>query len=189
MVTGALSQSDQTLAFLAGYGWAMWAVQEFEFNLAVLTILRSPVKTPSRQLDSQQKMYSALRKQFATYRHRFEHASAKELQNLLPDDLPEPLRSDLDELIDARNDLAHRYLRRTLRQDAPDLRSALQAVQALGQRFVDAGEELLALAEQSAAVRPPNLTDMQYEAIQRLGRAAAAGTPVDDALASLAEPV
>jgi hypothetical protein len=183
-----LGQSEQTLAFLAAYGWAMWAVQQFEYNLAALTILRAPVKSPGRQLDSEQKMYSALQKQFATYRHRFERASARELQNLLPDELPARLRSDLDDLIDARNDLAHRYLRRTLEPASPNLRHELQAVQALGQRFVAAGDELLALMEQSVADRPANLTDAQYEALQRLGRAAAAGASLDDALTSSTVP-
>lgn len=183
-----LAQSEQTLAFLAVYGWAMWAVQQFEYNLAALTILRAPVKSPGRQLDSAQKMYSALQKQFATYRHRFERASAKELQNLLPDELPARLRSDLDDLIDARNDLAHRYLRRTLEPASPDLRHELQAVQTLGQRFVAAGDELLALMEQSVADRPANLTDAQHEALQRLGRAAAAGASLDDALTSSTAP-
>jgi hypothetical protein len=180
---GPLNQSDETMAFLVGYGWAMWAVQTFEYRLAGLTILRSPVKSPGRVLDTNQKVYSALQKQFAAYRHRFERASAKELQKLLPGDIPEPLRAELDALVDARNDLAHRYLRRTLGGvDRPDLREELQGVRALGQRFVEAGEKLLVLMEQAVAERPPNLSDVQFEALQGLGRAAAEGVPLEEAL-------
>jgi hypothetical protein len=185
---GPLNQSDEALAFLAGYGWAMWAVQTFEYRLAGLTILRSPVKSPTRLLDTNQKVYSALRKQFAAYQHRFERASAKELQNLLPGDIPEPLRAELDALVDARNDLAHRYLQRTLGSASrPDLRGELQTVRALGQRFVEAGAKLLALMEEAVAERPPNLSDVQFEALQRLGRAAAEGVPLEDALGSPTE--
>jgi len=186
---GPLAQSDHALAFLAAYGWAMWAVQEFEYKLAVLTILRSPVKSPNRRIDSAQKLHSALQKQFGTVQHHLGRASAKELQNLLPEDLSESLRAKLDDLIDIRNDLAHDYLRRTLAESAPDLQAALRAVQALGQRFVDAGEELLELAEAGVAGRPANLSDEQFDNLQRLGRAAAAGTPLDQALAELAAPV
>jgi hypothetical protein len=186
---GSAGEAVGALAFLATYGWAMWAVQQFEYNPAALTILRSPVKSPNRKIDSAQKLYSALEKQFAKYRHRLERASAKELQKLLPDDLPETLRSNLGELIVARNDLAHRYLRRTLDEKATDLETALRTVQALGQRFVDVGEELLALAEKAVAARPSNLSDEQYDNLQRLGRAVASGTPLDEALAALARPV
>jgi len=184
---GLLSRSDQTLAFLATYGWVMWAVQRFEYNLAALTILRSPVKSPNRKIDSAQKLHSALEKQFATYRHRLERASAKELQQLLPADLPEALSSDLDDLITARNDLAHRYLRRTFDGGPADLKTAVRTVQALGQRFVDVGEEVRVVAEAAVAVRPPNLSDEQYDTLQRLGHAAATGTPLDEALALLAD--
>ncbi len=97
-----LSQSDEQLAFLAAYGWAMWAVQVFEYRLAGLSIMRTAAKTPARVLDTPQKVYSALEKQFAQSEHRFERASAKELRNLLPTDLPEPLNSELDELVDKR---------------------------------------------------------------------------------------
>jgi hypothetical protein len=183
-----LSGLEEQLGFLAAYGWAMWAVQQFEHNLAGLGILRSPVKSADRRLDSAQKVYSALEKQFATYQHRFERASAKELRDLLPGDLPEPLESELDSLISARNDLAHRYVRRVLAQSAIDFRREIQTVRALGQRFSDAGNQLTSLMEQAAASRPPNLSDIQYEALQKLGRAAAAGTSLPDALASLARP-
>lgn len=186
---GPLSQSDQAMAFLAAYGWAMWAVQQFEYRLAVLTILRSPVRSPNRRIDSAQKLHSALQKQFATVQHRLGRASANELQNLLPDDLSKTLRANLDDLIDVRNDLAHDYLRRTLGAPAPDLQAALRAVQALGQRFVDAGDELLELAEAGVAARPANLSDEQFDNLQRLGRATAAGTPLDQALAELADPI
>jgi hypothetical protein len=60
-------------------------------------------------------------------------------------------------------------------------------VQALGQRFVDTGEELRNLAYAAVAERPPNLSDEQYDNLQQLARAAAAGTPLHEALASLAE--
>lgn len=186
---GPLSHSDQVLAFLAAYGWAMWAVQQFEYRLAVLTILRSPVKSPSRRIHSAQKLHSALQKQFATVQHHLGRASARELRNLLPEDLLGTLRADLDELIEIRNDLAHDYLRRTLGASAPDLPAALRAVQALGQRFADAGDELLELIPASGAARPPNLSDEQFDNLQRLGRAAAAGTALDQALAGLAAPV
>jgi hypothetical protein len=163
----------------------MWAVQAFEYRLAGLTILRSPVKSPTRLLDTRQKVHSALQKQFASYRHRFERASAKELQRLLPNDIPEPLRAEVDALIEARNDLAHRYLRRTLESGgSPDLRAELQTVQTLGRRFVDAGEKLLALMQEAVAERPANLSDVQFDALQRLGRAAAEGVPLEAALGS-----
>jgi hypothetical protein len=122
---------DEVLPFLASYGWAMWA-QRFEYYLAGLSIVRSPVKKPGRLLDTEQKAYSALEKQFAIHRHRFERASAKELQQMLPDDLPERLRAEIDELIGARNELAHRYLRRTLEAaTAPDWTAEARAVQNL----------------------------------------------------------
>jgi uncharacterized protein YpbB len=179
---GPLNQTDEVMAFLAMYGWTMWAVQRFEYCLAALSILRSSVKSPERLIDTAQKAYSALQKQFAIYRHRFERASAKELQNLLPDDLADSL-PELEELIEARNELAHRYLHRRLEgNDLPDLREELQTVQQLGQRFTDAGEKLLQLINQSATGRPSNLSDIQFEALQRLGRAAASGIPLDDAL-------
>jgi hypothetical protein len=172
------------LAFLAGYGWTMWAVQVFEYRLAGLSILRAPVKQPTRVLDTAQKVYSALQKQFATSEHRFERASAKELRNLLPEDFPDPLESELDELIDIRNDLAHRYLRRTMQGTTPpDFRQELQTVKALGGRFAEAGEKLLVLMQEASAKRPPNLSDVQFEALQRLGRAAAEGVPLNEALA------
>lgn len=170
------------MAFLAMYGWTMWAVQRFEYCLAALSILRSSVKSPERLIDTAQKAYSALQKQFAIYRHRFERASAQELPNLLPDDLADSL-PELEELIEARNELAHRYLHRRLEGNGlPDLREELQTVQQLGQRFTDAGEKLLQLMNQSATGRPSNLSDIQFEALQRLGRAAASGIPLDDAL-------
>jgi hypothetical protein len=186
---GPLNQSDEVMALLAGYGWTMWAVQTFEYNMAGLSILRSPVKSSTRVLDTEQKAYSALQKQFAAYRHRFERASAKELQELLPHDLPKPLRAELDDLVDARNDLAHRYLRRALQGSARvDLRKEHLAVKALGERFVNAGEKLQVLMEQSVAERPPNLSDAQFEALQRLGRAAAEGVPLDEALGRRTNP-
>lgn len=107
---------------------------------------------------------------------------------MLPDDLPGALRGNLDDLIGVRNDLAHRYLRRTLDERTPDLKAAVRAVQALGQRFADAAEELERLAEEAVAARPENLSDEQYEILQCLGRAAAAGTPLDEALVALSEP-
>jgi hypothetical protein len=178
-----LNQSDETMAFLTVYGWTMWAVQTFEYRLAALSILLTPVRSPGRLLDTTQKVQSALQKQFAVYRHRFDRASAKELKNLLPEDIPEPLRSELDELVDARNDLAHRYLRRTLDgRVQPDLRSELQALQNLGQRFFNTSEKLVALMDQAVAERPPNLSDTQYDALQRLGREAAEGASLDEAL-------
>jgi hypothetical protein len=184
---GPLTQSDEALAFLAGYGWAMWAVQHFEYYLAALSILRTPVKSPARRIATAQKAYSALQRQFATYRHLFERASASELLKLLPADLPEQLRTNVEDLIPERNDLAHRYLRRVLEQStAPDLGEELRSVRALGQRFADAGDELRLLAEQSVAARPPNLSDAQFEALQRLGRAAASGESLDDALSHVA---
>jgi hypothetical protein len=132
----------------------MSAVQTFEYRLAGLTILRSPVKSPARSLDTNQKDYSAVQKQFAECRHRFERASAKELQSLLPDDFYRLLRTELDALIYARNDLAHRYLRRSLEGvDRPDLREELQALRALGERFVRASEELLALMVRKTSPR------------------------------------
>jgi hypothetical protein len=170
------------LAFLATYGWAMWAVQVFEYRLAGYSILCAPVKKPARVLDTPQKVYSALQKEFAVSEHRFERASAKELRNLLPADLPEPLNSELDELVEKRNDLAHRHLRRLHGEASPDLRQALQNVKVLGERFIDAGDKLLVLMEEAAAKRPPNLSDVQFEALQRLGHAAAEGVPLDDAL-------
>jgi hypothetical protein len=124
---GPLNQSDEVLAFLAGYGWTMWAVQVFEYRLAGLSTLRAPVKQPTRVLNTAQEVYGALQKQFATSEHRFERASAKELRNLLPEDFPGSLKSELDELIDIRNDLAHRYLRRTMQVTTPpDFRQELQ---------------------------------------------------------------
>jgi hypothetical protein len=183
---GALSESQaEKLIFLSAYGWTMWAVQLFEYNLAGLTILRTPVKSAGRQLDSPQKMYSALSKQFSVFRHRFERASAKELRDLLPGDLPEVLDAELDELITLRNDLAHRYLRRVLATPGVDLRHESQALQVLGNRFDDARDQLLSLMEEAAAHRPPNLSDLQYEALQKLGQAAAEGTSLLDALADL----
>jgi hypothetical protein len=180
---GLLSETDERLAFLAAYGWTMYAVQVFEYRLAGLSILRAPVKQPMRVLDTAQKVHSALEKQFAACEHRFGRASAKELRNLLAGDLPEPLNSEFDELIESRNDLAHRYLRQTFQgRTPPDLRQEFQTVQALGKRFVEAGEKLLVLMEKAAASRPPNLSDMQYQALQRLGRAAAEGVPLEDAL-------
>ncbi|HTX45401.1 MAG TPA: hypothetical protein VMD48_03940, partial [Solirubrobacteraceae bacterium] len=135
---------------------------------------------------SAKKLYSGLEKQFAMCRHRFEHASARELRNLLPGDLPESLLTRLDDLVVARNDLAHEYLRRTLGESMPDLPHATRFVRSLGERFVEAGDQLRALAEQARAARPPNLSDEQYESLQLLGRAAAAGMALDAALASLA---
>lgn len=180
---GPLTQTDETMAFLAMYGWTMWTVQRFEYYLAALSILRSPVKKPERLIDTPQKAYSALQKQFAVYSHRFARASAKELQNLLPDGLSDSLRPELDELVEARNELAHRYLRRTLEgTNPPDLRKELQAVQELGERFAAAGENLLNLVKQSIAERPPNLSDIQFEALQRLGKAATSGVSLDEAL-------
>jgi hypothetical protein len=180
---GPINQTDERMVLLTIYGWAMWAVQTFEYRLAGLTILRAPVKNPGRVLDTEQKVYSALQKQFAVYLHRFERASAKELQKLLPDDLSEALRSELDELVDARNDLAHRYLRRILDQTpSPDLPKEAQALKALGERFVKAGDRLLELMEQSVGTRPPNVSDAQFQALQRLGNAAALGESLDDAL-------
>jgi vesicle coat complex subunit len=171
-----IQQSEEALAFLAGYGWTMWSVQRFEYYLAALSILRQPVKSPDRLINTTQNAYSALQKQFMAYHHRFERASAKELRHLLPDDLPPPLRTELDELVEIRNELAHRYLRRTLESTRPpDLRSELQAVQELGQRFAKTGDDLLALMRQSVAERPPNVSDSQFEALQRLGMAAASG--------------
>ena len=96
---GPLSQTDEAMAFLAMYGWTMWAVQRFEYHLAALSILHSQVKKPQRLIDTPQKAYSALQKQFAVYHHRFERASAKELQKLLPEDLSDSLRAELDELV------------------------------------------------------------------------------------------
>jgi hypothetical protein len=48
----------------------------------------------------------------------------------------------------------------------------------LGQRFLAAGEWLLRLMREP----PSNLSDVQFEALQRLGRAAASGASLDDAL-------
>ncbi len=183
VATSRPSQSDEQLAFLAAYGWAMWAVQVFEYRLAGLSIMWTPAKAPARVLDTPQKVYSALQKQFAQSEHRFERPSAKELRNLLPTDLPEPLNSELDEFIDKRNDLAHRYLRRTLQGGTSlDLRQELQSVKALGEQFADAGDKLLVLMEEAAANRPPNLSDTQFAALQRLGTAAAEGVPLGVAL-------
>jgi hypothetical protein len=180
---GPLNQSDECMALLTMYGWTMWAVQVFEYRLAALSIMCAPVKQPMRVLDTAQKVYSALQKQFSISEHRFERASAKELRNLLPDDFPDPLKSELDELIDIRNDLAHRYLRRTLQGTTPpDLKHEIQTVKARGERFAGAGETLLALMEKASARRPPNLSDLQYEALQRLGRVAAEGVPLEQAL-------
>jgi hypothetical protein len=179
-----LSQAhEDAIAFLAAYGWTMWAVQRFEYCLAGLSILRAPVKKPGRLIDSAQKAYSALEKQFAVYRHRFERASANELRDLLPDDLPELLREEIDQLIDIRNDLAHRYLRRTLEGgDRADLVNEREHVKGLGERFAKAGDELAALMERSVANRPPNVSETQFAALQRLGQAAASGVALDDAL-------
>ncbi len=179
-----LSQAhEDAAAFLAAYGWTMWAVQRFEYFLAGLSILRAPVKSPGRLIDTAQKAYSALQKQFAVYHHRFERASANELRNLLPDDLPELLRAEIDELIEIRNDLAHRYLRRTLEGDDPaDLVKEREHVKRLGERFAKTGDELLALMEGSVADRPPNVSEAQFAALQRLGHAAASGAALDDAL-------
>lgn len=83
----------------------------------------------------------------------------------------------------ARNELAHRYLHRILEgTNPPDLRKELQAVQKLGQRFEAAGDNLLGLMTQSVAERPPNVSAIQFEALQRLGRAAASGVSLDEAL-------
>lgn len=171
------------MAFLAVYGWTMWGVQTFEYRLAALSIIRAPVKKPDRLIDTVQKAYSALEKQFATCRHRFERASAKELQQLLPDDLPETLQAEIGELILERNRLAHRYLRRTLEaSEPPDLREELQALQKLGYRFVELGDHLLRLMHESVTERSPNVSEAQFEALQKLGQAAASGTSLDDAL-------
>jgi hypothetical protein len=62
------------------------------------------------------------------------------------------------------------------------LRKELQAVQELGERFAAAGENLLNLVKQSIAERPPNLSDIQFEALQRLGKAATSGVSLDEAL-------
>jgi hypothetical protein len=130
-------------------------------------------------------LYSALSKQFSVFEHRFERASAKELRDLLPGDLPERLDAELDELITLRNDLAHRYLRRILATPRVDLRREAQTLRAWGNRFDGARDQLLSLMEQASASRPANVSDLQYEALQKLGRAAAAGTPLSDALADL----
>lgn len=179
-----LSQShEDAVAFLAAYGWTMWAIQRFEYCLAGLSILRAPVKSPDRLIDTTQKAYSALEKQFAVYHHRFERASANELRNSLPDDLPELLREEIDQLIVVRNDLAHRYLRRTLESGGtPDLAKEREHVKGLGERFVKTGDELVALMERSVANRPPNVSETQFAALQRLGQAAASGAALDDAL-------
>jgi hypothetical protein len=180
----SISQAhEDAAAFLAAYGWTMWAIQRFEYRLAGLSILRAPVKSPGRLIDTPQKAYSALEKQFAVYHHRFERASANELRNLLPDELPELLREEIDRLIEIRNDLAHRYLRRTLEGgDTADLVEAREYVKGLGDRFAIAGDEILALMERSVANRPPNVSDTQFAALQRLGHAAASGAALDDAL-------
>lgn len=183
---GPINQTDEALVFLAAYGCTMWAVQKFEYHLGCLSIVRAPVKKPDRLIDTTQKAYSALRKQFAIYQHRLERASVKELQNLLPEDLSDSLRSELDELIEIRNHLAHRYLHRTLEgSSVPDLRSELQVVEKLRQRFTEAGDKLRDLIEQHVATRPPNMSDAQFEALQRLGRAAASGLSLDDALRAI----
>jgi hypothetical protein len=174
---------EDAIAFLAAYGWTMWAVQRFEYRLAGLSILRAPVKSPSRLIDTPQKAYSALQKQFAVYHHRFERASANELRNHLPDDLPELLQAEIDELIEVRNDLAHRYLRRSLEgSSAVDLITEREHVKRLGERFAAAGDELLALMERAVADCPPNVSETQFAALQQLGRAAASGAALDDAL-------
>ncbi len=180
----AVSQAHKdAAAFLAAYGWTMWAVQRFEYCLAGLSILRAPVKSPGRLIDTTQKAYSALQKQFAVYHHRFERASANELRNLLPDDLPELLRPEIDELIETRNDLAHRYLRRTLEGGEPaDLVKVREDVKRLGERFGKVGDELRDLMELAVADRPPNVSETQFVALQRLGQAAASGAALNDAL-------
>ena len=47
--------SDSALGLLATYGWAMFAVQSFEYNLAGLSVLTNPVKSPQRLLDTPEK--------------------------------------------------------------------------------------------------------------------------------------
>jgi hypothetical protein len=161
----------------------MWTVQRFEYRLARTLILQSSIKKPQRLIDTLQKAYSALQKQFAGYHHRFEHAPAEELQNFSPHDLSDSFRAELDELVEARNELAHRYLHRTLEgTKPPDLRKELQAVQKLGQRFEAAGDNRLELMNKSVAERSPNVSDIQFEALQRLRRAAASEVSLDEAL-------
>jgi hypothetical protein len=58
----------------------------------------------------------------------------------------------------------------------------VQALKALGDRFVKAGDRLLELMEQSVGERPPNVSDAQFQALQRLGKSAALGESLDDAL-------
>ena len=55
-------------------------------------------------------------------------------------------------------------------------------MQTLGQRFEAVGDNLLELVNLSVAERPPNLSDSQFEALQRLGRAAASGALLDEVL-------
>jgi hypothetical protein len=108
--------SDSALLLLATYGWAMAGAQSFEYNLAGLSLFTGSIKHPDRLLDTPKKVRKAPRDQFAAYKHRFERASASELRNLLPN-LDDSLRAEVNELIELRNELAHRYLRRTLLPD------------------------------------------------------------------------
>jgi len=71
----------------------------------------------------------------------------------------------------------------------PDWTAEARAVQQLGQRFLAAGEWLLRLMREALRERPSNLSDVQFEALQRLGRAAASGASLDDALHATQERV
>ncbi len=181
---GPLTESDETMAFLTVYGWAMWVVQAFEYHLAGLTILRSPAKNPSRLIDTAQKAASALEKQFAIYRHRFERASATELTRLLPEDLPgqPPRRTRGARRCSQRAsaplltaNVGRGHARRFEKRASSDA-SPRTAVRRRQRRPAQAD------GRRRWGSPAANVSDAQFAALQRLGRAASRGISLEEAL-------
>jgi hypothetical protein len=97
------------MGVMIAYAGAMWQVQVFERNLAIL-VLALEANPTDRPFKSPEQFRKRMGKLVTRWVNTFEKGTARQLRKRLPDSFDPDLLAEIEPLVAWRDRLAHRYL-------------------------------------------------------------------------------
>jgi hypothetical protein len=104
-----MSGDEQSVRVFECYGRTMLAVQVFEQALATVVVTFKVTEKPPNY-STQRQFERGWKRRLREYTHMFQKASASELRKMLPEGFDARLTAEIEQLVEKRDELAHRYL-------------------------------------------------------------------------------
>jgi hypothetical protein len=111
-----LGDDEKSVRVFECYGRTMLTVQVFEQALATVVVAFKVKEKPTKHSTKRQ-FERGLKRRLREYTHAFQKASASELRKMLPEGFDPQLTAEIEQLVDKRDALAHRYLNARLAHD------------------------------------------------------------------------